>query len=225
MCSCLAGSRCTLSRAAAQQCWWRGSRGAASPPASQVQQEYHVCCCCCTGISCTCSSTTVRVVRGRQPAPLPHRSSKSIMCAAAVSLAHTAAQQWRGSRGAASPPALHVHVLMHTKTLLVLVLGKRRETTIFQTPMTDDHPTITITTRPARGHAAVCATQRAQPYLISNTIKCYQTAFAAYWWQSTFTSLRPSNAGLPRPCCRPKLQPGFTHSHHDSPETKAVAAF
>jgi hypothetical protein len=37
--------------------------------------------------------------------------------------------------------------------------------------MTDDHPTITITTRPARGQAAVCATQRAEPYqFISNTI-------------------------------------------------------
>jgi hypothetical protein len=42
---------------------------------------------------------------------------------------------------------------------------------------------------------------------------------------STSKRLLPSQFGLPRPCCRPKLHPALTHSHNVSPETKAVAAF
>lgn len=42
---------------------------------------------------------------------------------------------------------------------------------------------------------------------------------------STSKRLLPSQFGLPRPCCRPKLHPALTHSHHVAPETKAVAAF
>jgi hypothetical protein len=41
---------------------------------------------------------------------------------------------------------------------------------------------------------------------------------------STFMRLRPLPCGLPRPCCKPKMHPGLTYSHHASLQTKAVAA-
>jgi hypothetical protein len=53
---------------------------------------------------------------GGQSAPLPYRS-RECMCVLLMYLLHNAAAQqclWRGSRGAVSPPALQVDVILHT---------------------------------------------------------------------------------------------------------------
>jgi hypothetical protein len=149
-----------LHNAAAQQYWWRGSGGAAKPPASQVQQVYV---CAADVPLAQCSSTTVLVagVKGGSQPPCLTDPATECVCAAAVSLARAAAQQDWWPRGTASPPALQVHVILLNNTMLIFVLGITRETTIFQSPMVDDHPIITIITRSARGHATVCAKQRA----------------------------------------------------------------
>jgi hypothetical protein len=67
--------------------------------------------------------------QGGLSAPLPYRSSKC-MCVLLMYLLHNVAAQqywWRGSRGAVSPPALQVDVILHTYAIYVFVLGRARE--------------------------------------------------------------------------------------------------